>query len=129
MITLMRLRRGDNIRCVAHRYGCSEFLVRQIFDTWIQLLFHHFKMFVVMPKREDLPSVPGVFKPFPRISAPSFAVNHQETSPDHCHKVCKVRQMERQCICHNQHLSQMVDVHKKKKELDKKIGGLEGIIN
>ena len=64
MITLMRLHRGDNLRDLTHRYMCSEFVIRQIFTTWIRLLFHHFKLYLILPHPDDLHR-PAVFKPFP----------------------------------------------------------------
>ena len=68
MITLMRLRRGDMVAELSHKYKCSDGLINQIFITWIQLLFYHFKNYLTMPHRDDLHR-PAVFKPFPQIRA------------------------------------------------------------
>ena len=43
MITLIRLRRGWNIFTLVHTYDTSDFVIRQIFTTWLQFMFHHFK--------------------------------------------------------------------------------------
>ena len=69
MITLIRLRRGWNIFTLSHIYKCSTFIIRQIFVTWIQLLFHHFKAYLTLPIRDELPKRPPVFQPFPNIRA------------------------------------------------------------
>ena len=69
-ITLLRLRRGFNVATISHIYGLSETVVRKIFVTWIQFLFHHFKeyKYLMFPKRETLHQyLPNVFKGFRRV--------------------------------------------------------------
>ena len=39
-ITLLRLRRGFNVRSLAHLYNVGETTIRRIFTTWVMLMFH-----------------------------------------------------------------------------------------
>ena len=44
-LTLLRLKRGFCLKTMGTMFDCSEGLIRQIFTTWIMLLFFHFKDF------------------------------------------------------------------------------------
>ena len=70
MITLIRLRRGWNIFTLVHTYDTSDFVIRQIFTTWLQFMFHHFKDYLAFPPRCEIrKDLPGIFKPYKNIRA------------------------------------------------------------
>ena len=71
-LTLLRLRRGFTLQTIAYMFNVSEASVRNIFTTWIMLLFCHFKDFKVamFPKRASLKKyLPSVFRKFKNIRA------------------------------------------------------------
>ncbi|EDO36466.1 predicted protein [Nematostella vectensis] len=69
-LTLLRLRRGFNIATIAHMYSISNTVVRNIFVTWIQFMFCHFKEFehLMFPSRQALRTfLPKVFQKFKNV--------------------------------------------------------------
>ena len=69
-ITLLRLRRGFNVRSLAHLYNVGETTIRRIFTTWVMFMFHHFKDHkeLIFPNRVVLKTVaPAVFRKFKNI--------------------------------------------------------------
>ena len=69
-ITLLRLRRGFNVRSLAHLYNVGETTIRRIFTTWVMFMFHHFKDHkeLIFPNRDVLKTfAPAVFRKFKNI--------------------------------------------------------------
>ena len=69
-IKLLRLRRGFSIQTISYLYDISCTVVRRIFTTWIQFIFHFFKdyKFLMMPPRQELqPFLPKMFKQFRNV--------------------------------------------------------------
>ena len=69
-ITLLRLRRGFSIQTISYLYDISCTVVRRIFTTWIQFIFHFFKdyKFLMMPPSQELqPFLPKMFKQFRNV--------------------------------------------------------------
>ena len=67
-LTLLRLRRGYTYLEISHFYDVSEALISNIFITWIQFLFLHFKDNMKFPTKEEVkPYLPKVFKSFKNI--------------------------------------------------------------
>ena len=71
-LTLLRLRRGFNLKTISYIYGCSIGLVSSIFSTWIMLLYSHFKDYqnLMFPTRRAMRlNLPKVFQKFKNIRA------------------------------------------------------------
>ena len=69
-ITLLRLRRGFSLQTIAYLYGVSSSLISEIFITWTQFMFLHFKCMknAMFPTRDLLQSsLPKVFKSFKNV--------------------------------------------------------------